>query len=49
MKAIQSEVTEKSVAQVIRDPAKVQIGAMTPSFPPARVPPRVSKDCEKGQ
>ena len=49
MKAIQSEVTEKSVVRVIRDPAKVQIGAMAPSFPPARVPPRASKDCERGQ
>jgi hypothetical protein len=49
MKAIRSEVTEKSVVRVVRDLAKVQIGAMTPSFPPARVPPQVSKDYEKGQ
>ena len=49
MKAIQSEVTEKSVVRVIQDLAKVQIGAMTPSFPPARVPPQVSKDYERGQ
>ena len=49
MKAIQSDVTEKSVVRVIRDVAKVQIGAMTPSFPPARVPSRVSEDSQRGQ
>jgi hypothetical protein len=43
MKAIQSEITEKPVVRVIRDLANVQIGAMTPSFPPARVPPQASK------
>ena len=47
MKATQSQVTEKSAVRVTRDSAKVQIGAMTPSFPPA--PPQVSKDYEKGQ
>ena len=49
MKAIQPDVTEKSVVRVIRDVAKVQIGAMTPSFPPARKPPRASDDWQRGQ
>jgi hypothetical protein len=49
MKPIQPEVTEKLRVRVARDSAKVQIGAMTPSFPPARVPPQVSKDNEGGQ
>jgi hypothetical protein len=49
MKPIQPEVTDKLHVRVTRDSAKVQIGAMTPSFPPARVPPQVSKDNEGGQ
>jgi hypothetical protein len=49
MKPIQPEVTENLHVRVTRDSAKVQIGAMTPSFPPARVPPQVSKDYESGQ
>jgi hypothetical protein len=49
MKPIQLEVTEKMRVRVTRDSAKVQIGAMTPSFPPARVPPPASKDYESGQ
>ena len=49
MKATQSQVMEKTGVRVTRDSAKVQIGAMTPSFPPAQLPPQVSKDHEKAQ
>jgi len=43
MKQAHSQVTEKPAVSVIRDSAKVQIGAMTPSFPPAKQPAKSSK------
>jgi len=49
MKQVHAQVTEKPVVRVIRDAAKVQIGAMTPSFPPAKLSPQASKDCDKGR
>jgi hypothetical protein len=49
MKQVQSQVTEKPAVHVTRDSTKARIGAMTPSFPPAKVPPRASKDSDKGQ
>jgi hypothetical protein len=39
----QSKVTEKPAVRVGRDTTKARIGAMTPSFPPAKAP----KDCDK--
>jgi hypothetical protein len=47
MKAIQSQITEKATIRDTKDSAKVQIGAMTPSFPPVKVPPRALKDGDK--
>jgi hypothetical protein len=44
MKQAHSQVMEKPTVRVTRDTAKVQIGAMTPSFPPAQVRPQVSKN-----
>jgi hypothetical protein len=43
MKQAHSQITESPAVSAIRDTAKVQIGAMTPSFPPAKRPPE-SKD-----
>jgi hypothetical protein len=47
MKQAHVQVTEKPAGCV--DSAKVQIGAMTPSFPPAKLPAKASKDCDKGR
>lgn len=48
MKTTQSQVAEKSAVRVTRDSAEVRMGAMSPSFPPARQRPQVSKDYEQG-
>jgi hypothetical protein len=44
MKQARSQVTEKPAVCVNPDTAKVRIGAMTPSFPPAKLPQETSKD-----
>ena len=49
MKQAHSKVTEKPAVCVTRDGAKVQIGAMTPSFPPGRQRPESSNECDKGR
>lgn len=49
MKATHSQVTEKSAVRFIRDSAKVQIGAMAPSFPPAQLPLRRYSSAAKTQ
>jgi len=49
MKQAHSQVTEKAPVCVTRDSAKVQMGAMTPSFPPARQRPESSKECDTGR
>jgi hypothetical protein len=38
------QVTEKPAVCVDPDTTKVRIGAMTPSFPPAKLPRETSKD-----
>ena len=47
MKAVQSQVAEKPAVRDANDSAKVQIGAMTPNFPPVKVPPKALKDGDK--
>jgi len=47
MKAVQSHVTEKPAVRDTKDSAKVQIGAMTPSFPPVKAPSKATKDGDK--
>lgn len=43
MKQAHSQVTMKVAECVTRDTAKVQLGAMTPSFPPVEIPSQTSK------
>ena len=44
MKQDRSQVAEKPAVCVNPDTVKVRIGAMTPSFPPAKLPREASKD-----
>ena len=44
MKQARSQVTEKPAVSVYPDTAKVRLGAMTPGFPPAKLPREASKD-----
>jgi hypothetical protein len=48
MSPVQLPVMEKpAAARDTQDSGTVAIGAMTPSFPPVKVSPRVSKDCNE--
>lgn len=46
MKQVHSQVIEQPAVCVHPDTAKVRIGAMTPSFPPAKLPAGASKDSD---
>jgi len=47
MKQAHSQVTENPAVCATRNTAKVQMGAMTPSFPPARLPVESPKDKDR--
>jgi hypothetical protein len=49
MKQGHSQVTEKPAVCVTGDGTNVRIGAMTPSFPPARQRPESRKECDTGR
>ena len=49
MKQAHSQATDKRAVGVDRDTAKVRMGAMTPSFPPAKPSAEASKDREESR